>query len=399
MKNEFYPLEFKDSRKEKIQKEAYKKWEESNYKGIIVAPTGIGKSFLIYMALLKHRHLGKLFVIVPKIDLLHQTYNDIIEKCQVKPEFVGRIGGGFKEDSRPITIAVIDSIRDKVFSSELLIIDEMHRVLSSKNRKFLVKGNHKRIMGLTATIGPQDLLPVIYTMKQEEAVNKGLISKFKIVNIGCDLLPMEQRKYNWHDTIVKKDMRHFGYDMATIINVMKCSNDYEMKTIATGIFRAIQGRKSIVCNSQNKLDTTIKLIKDNINNKILVFCEYIKTADYIIKTLKKDKIKAGKFHSKMKSVEKQNLFDKFKNNEVTIMIAVKGLDEGTNIPDCDMGIIVSGSSVERQIVQRIGRVVRVSPNKEYATIFQIYVRNSKDEDWTKTRTKFMKKSAMSVEWK
>ena len=145
-------------------------------------------------------------------------------------------------------------------------------------------------------------------------------------------------------------MRHFNYDMASIINTMRLSNDIDMKTIATGIFRAIQARKTIVANSQSKLDTTIKLIKDNNNKKILVFCEYIKTADYIIRELKKDKIKAGKFHSKMKTKEKQDLFNKFKNNDITIMIAVKGLDEGTNIPDCDMAVIVSGSSVERQIV-------------------------------------------------
>jgi superfamily II DNA or RNA helicase len=399
MNDEFYPLEFKDNKKEKIQKEAYNKWEESNHKGIIVIPTGGGKSQIGLMSLIKHRHLTKLFVIVPKIDLMNQWYNDIVNYCQVDKQYVGRIGGGYKEDNCPITIAVVDSIRHKAFGSELLLLDEFQHYQSSKNSYFLKKGNHKRIMGLTATMGENVThLPIIYNMEQHEAVEQGLISPYKIINVSCDLDTMEKVKYDQHNMTMKVNFPYFSYDLNSVFNAVKCSNDMEQKSMAMSIVRAIQHRKSIVGNSINKLNTTISLIKKHKNKKILVFCEYIKTADYIIKELKKDKIKAGKFHSKMKFAEKQELFVKFKNNEISTMITVKSLDEGTNIPDCDMAIIVSGSSVKRQIVQRIGRVVRVSDTKDYAIIYQIYCKNTKDEDWTKTRTSYMKDSAMNIEW-
>lgn len=407
MKNEFNPLVFKDKRKEEIQKLCYSKWVESNYKGVVVLPTACGKSMIGLMALIKHRHLTKLFIVVPKVDLMNQWYNDIIEYCKVSPENVGRIGGKYKVEGKPITIAVINSIRDKIFSSELLILDEVHGFFSKENSKFLLKGSHRRILGLTATIEKSDdshlkfikNLPIIYNMEQKEAVDKGLVSPYKIINIGCTLSSTEQRKYDYHDKIVKTEMRYFNYDMKEILNNMKFSNDPERKMIATSILRAIRGRKTIVANSENKLIKVIETIISLKNSKIIVFCEYIKTADYIIKELKKLKIKGAKFHSKMSTIEKEQMFDKFKNNEVSVMISVKALIEGTNIPDCDTAMIVSGNSVKKDIIQSAGRVIRVTDDKDYATIYQFYVKDTVDEKWTKKRTSHIKKAAIGVEWK
>lgn len=400
MNDEFSPLIFLNKEKEKIQKLSYRKWEESNKKGIIEIVTGVGKTQIGLMSLIKHRHLTNIFIVVPSADLLKQWYDDIVKYCQVSPENVGRVGGKYKEVGRPITIGIINSIRDKAFRSELLILDEYHLYHSKKNSHFLLKGNHKRIMGLTATMKNNCInLPIVYKMEQKEAVDKGLICPYKIVNIGCNLTPMEQEKYNRHNMTMKVNFPHFGFDLASVFNSARFSNDAETKNMAMTIVRAIQHRKSLVGNSISKLDTTIKLIKDNKNKKILLFCEYVKTADYIIKQLKKEKILGGKYHSKMKQKEKDVLFDKFRNNEITIMCAVKSLKQGTNIPDCDSVIIVSGNSVKIDIIQQAGRALRLAVGKDYSTIYQIYCKDTKDEDWTKSRTKFVKDAAIGVEWK
>lgn len=384
------------------KKETYDMEVEDNHNfianGFVVHNSG--KSFLIAMALLKHRHLDKIFVIVPKIDLMNQLYDDIVKYCKIKEDTIGRIGGGYKEDNCPITIAVIDSIRNKTFSSELLCVDEVHNLNGIKNRHFFVKGSHKRIMGLTATIDKsKSLLPIIYEMTQKEAVDKKLIAPYKMVNIGVDLIGEESNKYRYYTNLIKTDMRHFNYDLASIINNAKFSNDSKQKQLAMGILRAIKARKTILANSKAKADKTLEIIDLNKNSKILVFCEFIKTADLLLRQLKKIGIVGGKFHSKMTKEDKQILFDKFKNNEINVMIAVKSLDEGTNIPDCDIALVMSGSSVARQIIQRIGRVLRLSDSKDYATIYQIYCKGTKDEDWTKKRSSYVKKAAMEIVWK
>lgn len=404
-RDEFYPLEFGDKNKEKIQKEAYIEWEKNNKKGIIVLPTATGKTQIALMALIKHRHLKDLFVIVPKVDLMNQWYDDIVNYCKVDKENVGRIGGGFKEDNRPITIAVIDSIRNKIFRSELLCVDEVHNIFSSKNSKFLLKGFHKRVMGLTATIEKSDNshlkflkdYPIVYRKELKDAVDLGVVSKFKIVNIGCDLTSEERLIYDKHTQTIKIFLPMFDYKIGDALIAMKCASD-DTKQNAMRLMRAIQARKSLLSHTENKMIKSIELLL-SMKTKVIVFSELVKTADYIIKELKKKGIKGAKFHSKMKKEEKQELFEQFKNNELRFMISVKSLKEGTNIPDCEDAIIISGNSTPRDILQQTGRVIRLSPDKDYATIYQIYCRNTKDEEWTTQRTNHNKRAALGVEWK
>ena len=94
--------------------------------------------------------------------------------------------------------------------------------------------------------------------------------------------------------------------------------------------------------------------------------------------------------------EKQDMFEKFKNNEMRIMISVKALKEGTNIPDCDIVMIVSGNSVKKDIIQQSGRGLRLSDGKDFATIYQYYCIGTKDEDWTCERIKYVKNAASEV---
>jgi len=86
-------------------------------------------------------------------------------------------------------------------------------------------------------------------------------------------------------------------------------------------------------------------------------------------------IKAIIYHSNIKN-RKQSL-DDFRNDKVDIIITVKALDEGINVPKADMCIITSGTSVARQMKQRVGRILRKSDN--IALVYQLYFKNTIDE--------------------
>jgi len=84
------------------------------------------------------------------------------------------------------------------------------------------------------------------------------------------------------------------------------------------------------------------------------------------------------YHSEVK--DKEKVLQDFKDNKFKIMIAVKALDEGMNIPDLDFAIITSSSKQERQRIQRIGRLLRYKENK-VATIYNLYCEGTKEEEW------------------
>ena len=116
------------------------------------------------------------------------------------------------------------------------------------------------------------------------------------------------------------------------------------------------------------------------------------------KILKDKEIPHVTYHSKLKKIEKNQMLEKFKNGSANIMLSVKSLDEGTNIPDCSVAIVMAGSSVKRQTIQRLGRILRTSEGKELASIYQLYIPGTKDYDWFITRNKEITTSAKNVRW-
>jgi superfamily II DNA or RNA helicase len=126
-----------------------------------------------------------------------------------------------------------------------------------------------------------------------------------------------------------------------------------------------------------------------------LFCELIETAEFINNYLQTKGIKTGIYHSKMKRDERKDLLTQFKDDKIRIMIAVRCLDEGINVPDANVGIVIAGSSVSRQTIQRLGRILRPKEGKQ-ARYYQFYVPNTKDEDWLHKRNQTILPMAENV---
>ena len=70
----------------------------------------------------------------------------------------------------------------------------------------------------------------------------------------------------------------------------------------------------------------------------------------------------------------------YKNNKRAILLACKALDEGLDIPDTHIGIIVASTEAIRQRIQRVGRILRKAPGKDYSWIFTIYAKDTTEEE-------------------
>ena len=95
-------------------------------------------------------------------------------------------------------------------------------------------------------------------------------------------------------------------------------------------------------------------------------------------------ISVGIYHSKMSLKERTAMLSEFKDNIYKVIVCVKALDEGIDIPELEMAIITAGTSVKRQQIQRIGRVLRKNDDKP-SKIYQIYVKDTKEVDWVNSR--------------
>ncbi len=132
---------------------------------------------------------------------------------------------------------------------------------------------------------------------------------------------------------------------------------------------AILGRMQFIYKIPSKTQV-IKFLLDKVipkEDRTLIFCGNIEQAEQVCPTF---------YHSKSSSVA----YDAFKNEEINRLSCVKAVNEGHNFPGVDSGIIGQLNSKEKDLVQRIGRLIRFRPGHE-AHLYIVVSESTQDEKW------------------
>lgn len=387
---------------------AHHLWVLNGFKGTIAGATGIGKSMLFYyaMQILKPK---KVLIVVHTTELQSQHTNNIVNLFpSMLYEYIGLVGGGAKVNDfdKPITVAIVNSIRHDILKDkeyDLLILDEVHHYMSEINKTFLKAGKFAKILALSATPERDDGAhieffkdcPVVYTYGQKEAIEDKVLSPFKVINVMGHLSYMERQDYLKLQVAIEKSFEHYGHNFNY---VMECANQQgHVDWRARRLRSAFTQRRIMLQNATDKILKTVEIVdKYEPTAKTIIFNEFINCAEAIYARLKKKGYKVDIEHSKLKSKERKLALEKFRNNETQILVTARTLDEGIDVPDCECVIITGGSSSKRQQIQRIGRGLRKQPDK-VARVYQVYLNNTKDEDWVRGRMKDMRH--IHVEWR
>ncbi len=387
-------INFEDLRE--WQKKAYMKWVMNGNTGILLGCTGSGKSVAALYCIQQVK--ATTIIIVPTIALMNQWREEIVKHLNIQFEEVGVIGDG-NNSPKQITIAVVNSVRGMDLSYfEMIVLDEAHRYGSIENILPLMNNKFDNKLGLTATLKRADgkdadleelIGKVVYTYTTEEAVKDGVLSEFSIVNVGIDLDVYDLDNYNAYTETINKD------SFSDMYNVMKDSSNPNFVKACRAV-RATAKRKAIISNAEGKIKELVNIVKENKDKKIIVFNETIKMAEKERKALKKEGFECEIYHSKTK---KQEAIERFRNNEVKILISVKSLNEGLDVKDVDVMIRVAGTNQDRDTIQRLGRGLRVVDGKTDATYYQIYCKDTL-EKWQITKnTNVIKSASEKVTWR
>lgn len=402
------------------QKACLKKWEKNNYHGIVNVVTGAGKTRLALeaaaLAWAKFPDL-RVKVVVPTIALANQwklAFLDYAKSEEFRPGF---FGGGTKDDpTRRVMIYVINSARDSLSGHirkdlslghhVLLICDECHHCQSPDNRKifsFLGASDMTAIylsLGLSATpfgTGQDNILtdalgPEIYSYGFSEAAAAGIISPFSVCEIGASFMEQELCKYSelsdWIRVLYKRLLKEDeSLKYLSKIQFMKEVNrlakkaDMDPSDPAAAFLLATYQRKEITVLARTRIRCTLALLRElREEDRILIFCERIEQADMLYAAvLREFGSRAGLYHSKLTPSAKRRVLDDFRSRRTRILISCKALDEGIDVPDANIGIVVSSTSVSRQRIQRLGRIIRKSGSKHTACLYYLYIRESAED--------------------
>jgi superfamily II DNA or RNA helicase len=401
-----FPFVLKDD-----QINAVNAWLSNNFKGSIIYSTGTGKTEIAFecarrlaeirfakdaASSAKPAGMGnsneefRILFLVPRIVLIEQNVNRLVG-YGLPSESVGTFFGE-KKDIREITVGTYQSIINHLQllkDSDMLILDEIHLLSESAkefSKIFDILKNHptKAVLGLTATINENDpryntiikALPPVKKYMIKDAVTDGRLAKPQIVSVPVNFTESEKKIYIETTNKISFLSRKLGaYDPKKISNLL-FKGGYNAN-LAKLWFANVRKRKELLSSASNKMLSAANIVKKHPSEPIMIFSETIDSILKIEKTLESFGIPSRSIHNKIPIAQRKKILQEW-GKEYFPLLSVHTLEIGYDIPDVRIAIIISNSSNFNQIAQRIGRVIRKTIRKNYALIYVIYVRDSKD---------------------
>jgi len=364
------------------QKKALNDWANQGFKGSIIAATGFGKSRVAALAIgysldeLEDKD-ARCLVLVPTQQLQDQFPNEFVK-------------WGFEDYLDRIDFMCYQSAHKMEGKHyHVVVCDEIHLGLSEVYREFFNKNSYDRLLCLTATIPEEpeyrmvlvNLAPICFTITLDECVEAGFVADYEIYCIGVDLDETEREEYDgYHKMFVRMRMA-LGYGAFSKAQAILGGKMEGNKGVAAQYMNSIRGRRQVVQQAASKLDGAVEVVKFHSGEKIITFGGTNKFTDRVAEATGGDT-----YHSGKTKKQRAELLDRFKSGETKVLCSTKALNQGMDVPDVKIGIIVGLESKALAMIQRLGRIIR-KDGDTVGKIYIFYVKNSQEETWLKQATK------------
>ncbi len=347
------------------QKKALKAWEEAGKRGIIVLPTGAGKTVIALKAM-EELSVSAL-VVVPTLVLVDQWRREIEGAFGVE---AGVLGGG-SERIRAITVSTYDSASLRADSLgnrfELIVFDEVHHLPAQSYRRIGLHYLAPYRLGLTATLsGDEEARLALGELVGETVYELGVddlagvhLSDYTVITVPVPLTPEEKADYEkqfgiYRDFLRRRDIRIRSAEDYTRF-VMRSGRDPEARRAMLARNRAMD----LALNSTSKVHHLMNLLKRNPEDKTLIFTRH----NSLVYRISREMLIPAITHQTPKE-EREQILRGFRAGRYRRIVTSQVLDEGVDVPDASMAVILSGTGSSREFIQRLGRVLRKREGKE-----------------------------------
>ncbi len=366
------------------------------------AVTGAGKTAVALNAVQsEYREGGKSLIVVPTVDLLHQWFNAL--RKVVPYARVGRLGEGHEDCFRrsDILIATVQSARTRrLFPGRgLLVGDECHRYGSDVNRQVLSEAFSRRL-GLSATLERTDgahesvIAPyfggVVFRLGLDDALAEHVVARYKVATVAVSFEPDERAHYDYLSEKLRMARARlidvfavpsepFGAFMKGVSRLSQSTLKHE--AIAAGRYLSLfSQRRALLAATRAKLEMLVALEPAiRRSQRAMVFTQTVAAAKQAADELVDLGLDADALHSGLARDERRELLARFARGALHTIVAPQVLDEGIDVPDTDFGIILAASRQRRQMVQRMGRVLRLKPDGRAARFAILYVHETSED--------------------
>ncbi|SFR68823.1 DEAD/DEAH box helicase [Halogeometricum limi] len=362
------------------QRAALDAWRENGDRGVLELPTGAGKTVIAVAAIAA---LGvPTLVVAPTVDLVGQWRRELETEFGVS---VGQFGGG-EQTQEAITVSTYDSayLRAEDVGGDfgLVVFDEVHHLGGAGYRDVARLLAAPARLGLTATFerpdGAHELLtdlvgPKVYDRSVDDLAGEHL-ADYEVRRVEVDLTPEERDRYE--------------EAQGTFVDYLKRSNlsfrsgaDYQKLVMRSGsdprareALLAKQRARRIMMNADAKVERLGRILDRHREDRVIVFTAH---TDLVYRLSERYLLPA--ITSETGAEERRELLERFRDGTYSRVVAANVLDEGVDVPDANVAVILAGSGSEREFTQRLGRILRPKVDGGSAILYELVSSETAEE--------------------
>lgn len=358
------------------QEEALQAWKKARGRGVVVLPTGAGKTE-VALAVIADRQRSTL-VVAPTLDLVRQWHQALSQRfgCEI-----GVVGGG-EHTVLPLTVTTYDSawahMEHLGARFGLIVFDEVHHLVSESYAlaarlclapyRLGLSATPERADGRDALL--EDLIGPIVARKEIDEMEGRWLADYDVVTVAVELSDDERAAFD--------EARAF-YRGFVVENRLSLSSPEGFSRFLRVAAKTQEGRRAMACwrlqrrlafCAEQKLNQLGEIIDRHRDVRTLVFTDDNATAYAVSRRFL---VPVISHQTKVK--ERTALLAAFAAGTLPVLATSRVLNEGIDVPDAQVAVIVSGTGSTREHVQRLGRILRPRPGKR-AVLYELVAQNT-----------------------
>ena len=355
-------------------------WEQGGRNGQIVLPTGAGKSFVAHLVMARVDRAT--LIVVPTIDLMDQWHSST--RTAFGRDDIGLLGGG-SHDIQPVTITTYDSawIHAERYGNRfgLVIFDECHHLPGPSYQQAARAMIAPFRLGLTATPERQDgreidneevIGPIVYRLGIRDLAGD-FLADYDVERITVHLTEDELETYTdarqtWLAFTRSNGIRFDRPDgWARFLQLSARSRE------GRRAMRAYRVQRQLALTCSNKLHVVERLLDQHAGDRTIVFTNDNDTVYALSRRLLIPAIT-----HQTPTAERRTILERFRDGTWPCVVTSRVLNEGVDVPEASVAIVLSGSGAVREHVQRLGRILRRTGDKR-ATLYELISSNTVEQ--------------------
>jgi superfamily II DNA or RNA helicase len=367
------------------QEQAIDAWEAFGRRGIVCLPTGSGKTRVAIAALAAMRVSA--LVLCPTRALLGEWERTLV-RWYAGP--IGRVGDG-EQRVEAVTVMTFESAYRKLAELAhlfgMLVVDEVHHFARGARADVLAGSPAAARLGLTATAPPEgssgaerlaDLVgPVVCEVSMTSLLGTHL-AKLETVFLRVLLEDDERNDY----------LRHYRPFADLYAAFVRSFPRAEWSAFVESLSKSAAGRRAlegyhhasrVAAFPRAKRALVAALLRKHQADKTLVFTAFAEDAYAIGRDALVPVITAD-----VSRRERESVLARFREGRYRAVVSARVLNEGIDVPDANVAILVGGSLGGREYLQRVGRILRPGPDKQ-AMAYELVTAGTLDDRRARAR--------------